>query len=175
MDFVHCAYSACWDPLYAALLAAFFAAKEKISIVTPYFIPNEMLLEALVLAAKRGVHVKVIVPEKSNHRLADMVRKSYLDQLQQSGVKVYQYRPGMVHAKLVTLDGEIAIAGSANMDLRSLFLNYEIGLRVRSPETVNQLDEWIEVLIKGSQIGVARSNPIMEVIEGTARLLSPLL
>lgn len=163
------------DPLYIALISSIFAAKNKISIVTPYFIPNEILLESICIAVQRGVKVRIVVPKKSNHRLADMVRKGYLDQLFHAGAEIYQYEIGMVHGKLITIDDDTAFTGSANIDIRSLFLNYEIGLRITSFEIVEPLNQWVDELIQNSQKGAAPSGPIVEVLQGFTRLLSPLL
>lgn len=161
------------DPLYSELLSSFFAARERIWIVTPYFVPNEMLLEALCLAAGRGVDVRLVIPKKSNHGLADLVRKSYLDQISRAGVKIYRYLPGMLHAKLILVD-TTAIIGSANMDLRSLFLNYELALRIHSAPVTSELTGWAEGLMSQSEVGIKRSHPVIELIEGSARLLAPL-
>jgi len=101
-----------------------FGARFKLWVVTPYFIPDEALCRALVLAAHRGVDVRLMVPERSNHRLADMAGRSYLREVQHEGGTVL-FCSSMLHAKAVLIDDEVAILGSANIDLRSLLLNYE--------------------------------------------------
>ena len=121
------------DPLYESLLALIFAARDRIWIVTPYFVPDEMLARALNLAARRGVDVRLIVPQRSNHITADLARAGYLRDLHTAGGRVLLYTPVMLHAKAVVFDDQLAVIGSANMDMRSLFLNYEVALFVSSP------------------------------------------
>ncbi len=163
------------DFLLEAILASVFRAKERIWIVTPYFIPNEILLTALCVAAKQGVDVKVIIPKKSNHPLADLVRRDYLRQLQNSGADVLKYTERMLHAKLIIVDNELAITGSANMDVRSLLLNYEIALFIYNRDEVKELSDWLESIRKKCERGVSPSTPLIDILEGVGRLFAPLL
>ena len=126
------------DPLYETLVSQIFAARERIWIVTPYFVPDEMLVRALNLAARRGVDVRLIVPVRSNHLSADLARESYLRELHEAGAHVLLYQPVMLHAKAIIFDDELAVIGSANMDNRSLFLNYEVALFLYSKEQVER-------------------------------------
>ena len=163
------------DPLYESLLALIFAARERIWIVTPYFVPDEMLARALSLAARRGVDVRLIVPFRSNHITADLARASYLRDLHNAGGRVLLYTPVMLHAKAVVFDDQLAVIGSANMDMRSLFLNYEVALFVSSPAEV----------ARGRGLGqgadgrfparACRPGWPRELAENVVRLLSPLL
>ena len=89
------------DPLYESLLALVFAARDRIWIVTPYFVPDEMLARALTLAARRGVDVRLIVPLRSNHITADLARAGYMRDLHMAGGCVLLYTPYMLHAKAV--------------------------------------------------------------------------
>ena len=113
-------------PLYTGVLAALNRAEESIWVVTPYFVPDDALSASLVLAARMGCRVHVIIPEKSNHPLVDLAGRSYISDLLRSGVRFYFYQPGMLHAKLFVIDRKIAVVGSANMDIRSFQLNFEI-------------------------------------------------
>jgi cardiolipin synthase len=115
------------DPLYETLLWALFTATRRIWVVTPYFVPDETLARALELAARRGVDVCLIVPLRSNHLSADVARTGFLRQLHNAGARVLMFQPGMLHAKAVIID-DLCMIGSANMDMRSLFLNYEVAL-----------------------------------------------
>ena len=92
------------DPIYEAFLQLFYLASHRIWIATPYFIPDESLIRALELAARRGVDVRILVPKKSNHRLTDLVRTSYLRNLHECGGKIYGYTPGMLHGKVTVID-----------------------------------------------------------------------
>ncbi|WP_026362462.1 phospholipase D-like domain-containing protein [Geopsychrobacter electrodiphilus] len=163
------------DPLYAALISAVFQARERLWIVTPYFIPDETLAEALNLAAHRGVDVQVLVPAKSNHRLADMARGPYLRDLQAAGGQIQLYQPGMLHAKALLADNHLAILGSANFDMRSLFLNYETGLLIYSPSEIKQVHAWIETILHDCRSGIGTVGVLRDLSEGVARMLAPML
>jgi cardiolipin synthase A/B len=113
------------DTVHDLLVTACFRAQDRIMAVTPYFVPSEPLLMALTLAARRNVKVELILPKKSNHRLADLARHRALRGLVNAGGKVWQV-PYMLHAKVVVVDDNLALCGSANLDARSLFLNYEL-------------------------------------------------
>ena len=163
------------DPLYDSLIAAFFAARARIWVVTPYFVPDETLVRALELAARRGVDVRLIVPEHSNHLTADLARGSYLHQVQNAGGQVLLFRPTMLHAKLIILDDDLTVIGSANMDIRSLFLNYEVALFLFSDRQVAATSAWMEELMRTCQCGLPLRGWGRELVENIARLLSPLL
>ena len=161
------------DPLYESLLALVFAARDRIWIVTPYFVPDEMLARALTLAARRGVDVRLIVPNRSNHITADLARAGYLRDVQMAGGRVYYYTPVMLHAKAIVFDDQLAVIGSANMDMRSLFLNYEVALYVSSPAQVAEIADWAQSLLPDSKRELPP--PGWELFENVVRLLSPLL
>jgi cardiolipin synthase A/B len=163
------------DPLYEALLALIFAANARIWIVTPYYVPDEMLARALGLAARRGVDVRLIVPARSNHVSADLARASYLRDLHTAGGRILFYEPVMLHAKAVLFDDRLAVIGSANMDMRSLFLNFEVALFVHSPEQVSQVATWAEALMADSKLELPTPGWARELAENVVRLLSPLL
>ncbi len=162
------------DPLYAALLAMAFEARERLWIVTPYFVPNEPLNEALCFAAIRGIDLRIIVPRKSNHKLPDLARGPFLRDLQRAGAKIHLVEE-MMHAKIVVMDDALALHGSANTDARSLFLNFEIGTFCYSRKDVDTARRWIEALLPRTRI---RSAPISQTVrfqEGLMRLVAPLL
>jgi cardiolipin synthase len=163
------------DPLYESIVTALFKAKSRVWIVTPYFIPDEMLLKAICIAAKRGVDVRIVVPRVSNHPLADLVRRSYLREAQESGVKICNFTPGMMHAKAILVDGALGIVGSMNMDMRSFFLNYEVALFISNENMVQELDRWVTDLLGQCIPGIKKANIAVEFFEGVARLLAPLL
>lgn len=116
------------DPFYDVLTAAIHNARERIWIVTPYFVPDEGLLRALALQARVGVDVRLVLPRHSNHRIADFARNRLLRELAQTGVRVFLHPTAMIHAKHIVIDDRLAITGSVNMDARSLYLNYELAL-----------------------------------------------
>jgi cardiolipin synthase len=163
------------DALRDSLIAALFRATQRIWIVTPYFIPDNLLLEALCMAAKRGIDLRLIIPKKSNHRLADLVREDYLSQLQESGANILLYCPRMLHAKALLIDDVVAVTGSANMDMRSLMLNYEVALCIYSSDVIDQLDTWMRVLMAECSVREPHRSSSLTIIEGVGRLFAPLL
>ena len=134
------------DPVYAAIVSAAFAARRRLWIVTPYFIPPEGLAGALALAAHRGVDVRVYVPDPSNHFIADLARGQPLRDAAAAGVSVIRFIGGMVHAKIVVVDDALAMVGSVNIDPRSLFLNFEANAIVYGADQVGAVANWIETL-----------------------------
>ena len=131
------------DTLYTLLVSGFFLSGKRIMAVTPYFVPNSTLLMSLTLAARRGVAVDLLLPARSNHRLADLARHRALRELTSAGGRVWLL-PNMIHAKAVVIDDGLALAGSANLDERSLFLNYELMLSFYEPSDVKRFAAWME-------------------------------
>jgi Phosphatidylserine/phosphatidylglycerophosphate/cardiolipin synthases and related enzymes len=163
------------DPLYDSIISALFKAQHRVWIVTPYFIPDEMLLKAICIAARRGIDVRIVVPLVSNHLLADLVRRSFLRQVQDSGAVICNFTPGMMHGKVILVDTTLAVVGSMNMDMRSFFLNFEVALFIYNERFVKEMDGWVTGLMSQSIPGIKKSNIFLEFIEGIVRLLAPLL
>jgi cardiolipin synthase len=130
------------DTVYAVLVASCFAARQRIAIATPYFVPDPTLMMALTLAARRGVAVDLLLPAHSNHRIADVARHRALRELCAAGARVW-FLPGMIHAKAVVIDADLALVGSANLDARSLFLNYELMVAFYDPVDVERFAAWL--------------------------------
>ncbi len=163
------------DPIYDAVLASLYTAQRRFWIVTPYFVPDEALATAFRAAARRGIDLRVLVPAVSNHKLADLARGTYLREIQEMGGKVLLYGGGMVHAKAALVDEDFAYIGSANLDLRSLFLNYEVALFAYGPGAVRSTEQWMERLFAGCQEQMKPPGLWRETLEGLARTLDPLL
>jgi cardiolipin synthase len=163
------------DTLREELLAAFFRARHRIWIMTPYFVPDDLVLESLCIAAKRGIDLRIVVPARSNHPITDLVREAYLSQLQESGANILLYDPGMMHAKAFLIDDRVAITGSVNMDMRSLLLNYEAALCVYSRELIYQFDAWMRAQMVACRPRKRRTGTALGILEGMARLVAPLL
>ena len=128
------------------LVGAFSMASQRILIVTPYFLPPPELSAALQAAALRGVEVTLLLPEKSNLRYVDWATRKILPGLLDCGVRVFWQAPPFDHSKLLVIDGYYCIVGSANMDIRSLRLNFELVLEVYSRSLGRQLEQHIEQL-----------------------------
>lgn len=159
------------DTLHDVLMTACYAARYRIVAVTPYFVPDEALLQALCLAARRGVEVRLILPARSNHRLADWVRARALRELAAAGASIRLVPDAMVHAKAVLFDDTLGIVGSANLDIRSLFLNFEMVLLMREPADVAALAEWCARLdARAQDAGLPPAGALREAAEGLVLL-----
>ena len=154
-------------------------AKEEILITTPYFIPGESLLDALIVASLGGIAVKIIVPGISDSRLVNAAARSYYDDLLAAGVEIYMYKKGFVHAKTMVTDGMVSVIGTANMDYRSFELNFEVNALVYDTGTAKQMrDIFYTDLQDCERVDPARwegRKVYKKMLEKTARLVSPLL
>ena len=130
------------DVLHALLVSAAFHAEQRLLLATPYYVPDEAVQEALVLAAKRGLQITLVLPRRSNHRLADWARGRAVRELVEAGVDV-RLLPAMLHAKAVVVDDVLALCGSANLDSRSLFINYEAMAAFYGRAEIDWLADWI--------------------------------
>ncbi len=163
------------DPLHDAVLTALFSARRRLWFVTPYFVPDETLATAFLVAAHRGIDLKLLVPARSNHPVADLARGSYLRDIQDAGGKVLLYPGGMVHAKVMVMDDDLTVIGSANLDMRSFFLNYECALFAYDGPSIAASEAWIRRLAADCVEGVGRAGAVRDVVEGIVRMVGPLL
>ncbi|MDB5759203.1 MAG: cardiolipin synthetase 2, partial [Burkholderia sp.] len=131
------------DTVHNLLVTACFRAHTHIVAVTPYFVPGEALLMALTLAARREVTVDLVLPAHSNHHLADFVRHRALRTLAAAGGRIW-LTPYMLHAKAVVIDFDLALAGSSNLDARSMFLNYEFMVAFYATPDIRQFADVLE-------------------------------
>ncbi|MGB7327992.1 MAG: phospholipase D-like domain-containing protein, partial [Rubripirellula sp.] len=141
---------------------------------TPYFVPDDALVDALKFASLRGIDVRILVPEKSNHWFSDIAAGALLRELAESGVGVYRFQPRMLHAKAMLVDHTVAAVGSANFDMRSLFLNYEIVQFLYAADDIQQLHAWFETKFIESEFGIPTPTVARSVSEGIARAFSPM-
>lgn len=126
-----------------AYFNAIVSAEKQIRIVTPYFVPTIDILKALRSAARRGVDVSIVVPEKNNHYYAGMASKALFEELLNSGVRIFLRQPPFIHAKAMIIDDCVALVGTANLDVRSLELNYETMVLFEDQEAVSALKQMI--------------------------------
>lgn len=131
------------DTVQTVLVAGAYRAERRIVLVTPYFVPDTALLAALCMAARRGVSVDLLIPGRSNHPMSDIARRRALRALATAGGRIW-LAPRMQHAKLAVFDDVLALSGSANLDSRSLFLNYELMVAFHDRDDVARFVQWFE-------------------------------
>lgn len=167
------------EAIRETLLTAIFGAERELVLTTPYFVPDEPLLEALVSAAKRGVAVTLIVPERSDSLMAKLASQSQYVDLLDAGVRVMMFRDGLIHTKALVADGHTSLIGTVNLDMRSLWLNFEVTLVVYDTGFARELAALQEGYADQSRaIDAAawRARPFHNrLIENIVRLLGPLL
>ncbi|MGB0408814.1 MAG: phospholipase D-like domain-containing protein [Opitutales bacterium] len=167
------------DPLWEQLVRIIQEFKQHLTIITPYFIPDEVLLQSLIVKAHTGRQIRLILPLQSNQGLADIARHRALRQLDAAGVDILFYKPRMLHAKLVLADDLVALIGSANIDMRSLFVNFEIALAHYTAGDIEMLTRWAKALESDciAYRQVARDKALIpsKLSQDLVHLLVPLL
>jgi cardiolipin synthase A/B len=165
--------------IHQLLLSLLYSAERELVLTTPYFVPDESIMIALASASRRGVTVILNVPERLDSVLARYAGAACFDELLAAGVRIARYEPDLLHTKAITVDGRIAVIGSVNIDMRSLWLNFEISLFIYDPAAAarvralqeSYLAESVDVHPKAWQ-----GRPLPErVAEGVLRLLGPML
>ncbi|UNL95817.1 cardiolipin synthase [Paenibacillus polymyxa] len=168
-----------WDTIQELCFGALTVAKKRIWITTPYFIPDPGIYEALKLAAVSGIDVKIIIPYQSDSKLVHLASLSYVQELLEAGVEFYQYRKGFIHAKVVIVDDLLGSVGTANMDMRSFFYNFELTAVLFATSALERLSaDFVEDISNSSKIdlNVFRKRPrSQKIAEILTRMLSPLL
>jgi cardiolipin synthase len=161
------------------MFAAVSSAHASIQIATPYFVPDLAVRLALVHACYRGVKVRLVLPTRSDSRLALWAARSFYPELIDAGVEIYEYGAGVIHSKLVTVDDRWCMLGSANMDARSFRLNFEVTALIYDPQVVSGLSHSIDRFCAGAQRVLARDvwqrRLGRQLGEGAARLFAPWL
>ena len=162
------------DGVHDALVNAIHRAHDRVWIATPYFLPTDTLSEALAIAARRGVDVRILLPARSNQRIADFARGAYLRESQAAGCRILLFTPGMMHAKTAVIDGS-AYVGSLNFDVRSMQLNFEDVLFVHDTDSVAQLADWFTARAADCTEGIGKAGPMRRIGEGLFRVGAPVL
>ena len=166
-------------PIQKLYLEAIHGAKQRVWIVSPYFVPDEPLIAALQSAALRGVDVRILVPAKNNQRLVRAASRTYYDELIECGVRIFEYLPRMHHAKTLVADDDLGIVGTANLDNRSFRLNFEVIAVLYGHRHANEMAAAYEGDLLESreiELGEEASRPLpVRFGDAVARLLSPLL
>lgn len=137
------------DPIWEHIVRVIQECKQQLTLITPYFIPDEVIFRSLIIKAHTGRKIRLIIPLHSNQKLTDIARHHYLRQLDAAGVEILLFKPRMMHGKLIIADGKLAMTGSANVDMRSLFVNFEIAQFHYTARDVAKLQEWADSLLPG--------------------------
>lgn len=161
------------------LIAALAAAQRHIIMTTPYLVPDEPTLLALAMAADRGVKVDLVVPQKSDHPIVAAAGKYHYQTLLEAGVNIHTYKAGMLHAKTITVDDAFALLGSANLDIRSFYLNFEVNVLLYGKQITQHLRFAQQNYLNDCDsitLSAWRKRPLLkQYAEGVASLFSPLL
>lgn len=171
------------DSHWASIMQAFFAAmthaQHHIYISSPYFTPNEAVLTAIKVAALSGIDVRIMIPSRSDSKVVYWASRSYIGELIEAHVKVYLYRKGFNHSKLLMIDGQFASVGTANMDMRSFEDNFEVSAIIYDRDVTKELEEkFLEDLEQSREVTQEYwdTRPVLHnIYEGFSRLFSPLL
>ncbi len=167
-----------WETIHRAHVGAIHAAKQRVWMTTPYFVPGEAAMMSLTSAALAGLDVRLLVPRTSDSKLVTLAARSYFGPLLVAGVKIYEYGPRMLHTKSLLVDDSMVLIGSANFDHRSFRLNFEVSVLFDDAALGAQLAQLIEgELAHAPRVRQGRKRGLLgaRLPEALARLMSPLL
>ena len=167
------------DGLLQIMLALINGARSEVVLTTPYFVPEDSLVTALRGAAARGVRVVVVLPQRIDSLLVRHASRSFFDEVISAGCEIHQFKGGLLHTKSISVDGEKAMFGTANFDMRSLWLNYEVSLLVYDSDFVASLRALQQAYLDDSEPVMLvpwTKRPVgVRLVESTMRLMTPLL
>ncbi|GEN53432.1 MULTISPECIES: cardiolipin synthase [Halobacillus] len=168
-----------WEQIKHGYLKMILSAKEYVYIQTPYFIPDDSLLDALRVAVLSGVDVRIMIPNKPDHPFVYWATFSNIGDMLKAGASIYVYQKGFLHAKTIVVDGKIASVGTANIDVRSFRLNFEVNAFLYHPEVAQSLaDRFHEDIVESTELTFKLYQSRTKWIrfkEAISRLLSPIL
>ncbi|MEI3604292.1 cardiolipin synthase [Pseudogracilibacillus sp. SE30717A] len=168
-----------WEQIKYGYIKMILAAKEYVYIQTPYFIPDESLMDALRIAALSGVKIKIMIPNKPDHMFVYWATLSSIGELLNEGAEVYLYQNGFLHAKTIVVDGKLSSVGTANIDVRSFRLNFEVNAFLYDADIAKQLVEAFnqDILVSTQMTKSLYEKRSMGIKfkESVSRLLSPIL
>ena len=154
-------------------------AKKNIYIQTPYFVPDDDIRNALLIAAKSGIDVRIMIPCKPDHPFVYWATYSYMGEMVEAGARCYTYDNGFLHSKCLCVDGLVSCIGTANMDIRSFSLNFEVNAVIYSARTTGELQKTFENDIPKCTLVTKKMYEQREILirvkEQFCRLLSPVL
>ncbi len=168
-----------WQSILQAYFTMISTAEDRIWITTPYLVPDESIMMALKTAALSGIDVKIIIPSKPDHFLVYWATKANLEELLQAGVNIFTYETGFIHSKILLVDGIGGSIGTANLDIRSLKINFEVNAFIYDTEVINRLEkDYTKDLEDSKQIILEeyyKRSTSSKFLESLGKLLSPLL
>ncbi|MGM8214655.1 cardiolipin synthase [Bacillaceae bacterium W0354] len=168
-----------WETIKKLYFAMITSAKKSIWIASPYFIPDEDILTAMKVASLSGVDVRLLVPKRPDKRIVFYASRSYFPELMDAGIKIYEYKEGFMHSKIVIVDSELASIGTSNMDMRSFHLNFEVNAFLfRTKSTAKLVEDYQNDVSISDEIDpdeFMNRSIFIRVMESLFRLLSPML
>ncbi len=168
-----------WEQIKYGYIKLLMEAEEYVYIQTPYFIPDESLADAVKIASLSGIDVRIMIPNKPDHPFVYWATYSYIGNMLEAGAKVYIYQNGFLHAKTIMVDGKIASVGTANIDVRSFRLNFEVNAFIYSEEVTQRLLADFEEDMEKSELltleAYQQRSHWIKFKESIARLISPIL
>ncbi|XRY30500.1 MAG: cardiolipin synthase [Buchnera aphidicola (Tetraneura akinire)] len=138
--------------IHQSFLTAIYSAKHELTITTPYLVPSNDLLHAICTASYRGVNVSIIIPKENDSFMVKWASRSFFSKLLKSGVKIYLFRKGLLHSKSILIDKQLSLIGTANLDMRSLWLNFEITIAIDDKKFGKKLSYLHNEYISHSQL-----------------------
>ncbi len=167
-----------WKPILQAYFTMISTAEDRIWITTPYLVPEESIKMGLITAALSGVDVKIIIPSKPDHFFVYWASQDNIQELLEAGVKIYRYQKGFIHSKIVMVDGIGATVGTANLDIRSLEINFEVNAFLYDREVVKRLEhDFIQDLSDSEMVKLEhfiQRPKWQKFLEAAGRLVSPI-
>lgn len=168
-----------WEQIKYGYIKMILSAKEYVYIQTPYFIPDDSLMDAIRIAALSGVKIKIMIPNKPDHLFVYWATLSHVGELLDEGAEVYLYQNGFLHAKTIVVDGKLSSVGTANIDMRSFRLNFEINAFIYDIEFAQKLvkifEEDIKLSTQMTKSLYEKRSLVIKFKESISRLLSPIL
>ncbi|HPT06389.1 MAG TPA: cardiolipin synthase, partial [Candidatus Egerieousia sp.] len=168
-----------WAGIMQCYFTAITCARDHIYLVSPYFTPNETILNAIKVAALGNIDVRIMLPEKADSATATYSTRSYIGELLEAGVRIYLFKEGFNHSKVMSIDGCISIVGSANMDIRSFEHNFEIMSVLYNSDCAKIVENrFLQDMKECDEVNIAKwkKRPVEEKVrESFFRLMSPLM
>jgi len=165
--------------IHQVLLTSIYSAQEQIIFTTPYLVPSDDILHAICTAAQRGVEVIIIVPKNNDSLMVKWASRAFFSELLNGGVKLYQFNDNLLHTKSVLIDDQLSLVGTVNLDMRSLWLNFEITTVIDDAQFAKSLSTLLgQYLSKSDKVNIEKwkKRPIWQrIVERLFYFFAPLL